>query len=153
MAMFSGELNPLGGSRDLNKSPKVVWTSTGPSETPQSSNPDSCVLRKLTVRSWNDQTQFRRNNHTGNWLFMSSQSGSWCWYLAFSNYRLGSCVPVPQKNRTIGRTRSDVTVRSDVAFGSGQAGHHAIVAEDDLDDFRTFRGENSETVIPEPARD
>jgi hypothetical protein len=30
MAMFSGEVNDWGGSRDRRRSPKVVWTKTGP---------------------------------------------------------------------------------------------------------------------------
>lgn len=32
IAMFSGELNPLGGSNERKRSPNVVWTRTGPSK-------------------------------------------------------------------------------------------------------------------------
>ena len=60
---------------------------------------------------------------------------------------------MPEEDGAVLAARHDVAVAGVVALGPGQAGHHAPVAEDDLSDLGCLRGEDPETVVPEPGSD
>ena len=60
---------------------------------------------------------------------------------------------MPEEDGAVLAAGHDVAVAGVVALGPGQAGHHTPVTEDDLSDLGCLRGEDPETVVPEPGSD
>lgn len=154
--MISGEMKSSGASSDRNRSPNVVWIRTGPSKHKNQINCYQILnllqyIKTHTYRPRNHQSQFRTDHHRRDGLFVSGKRCSRRWYLSLSDNTLRSSVPVPQQYCAIGRTGSDVTVRSDVALGPCQTRDNTKMTENNLHDFRRFCGKDSETVVPEAA--
>ena len=63
---------------------------------------------------------------------MTSKGCTGCRRFTFTDYRLCSCVPVPQKYSAVRATGSDVAIGCNVTFASWQTRHYTIVTEDNL---------------------
>lgn len=86
-------------------------------------------MQGLTVRSRHHKTQLGWDHYTGHRLLMTCQGGSRCRYFPFTHNSLRTCIPVPQQDSTVSRTRCNVAVWRYVALRAWQASHHTIVTK------------------------